>query len=85
VLPPSTEVGEAEPDEWFTLMVGPDPFSENSIIDVSDLIEKPAGTHGFLKSEGKDFAFEDGRPVKFWGIGASMTETVEAQQRQARF
>ena len=75
----------AGPDTWFTLMAGPDAFSPDSIIDMSRLIEKPAGTHGFLHSRGKDFAFEDGTPVKFWGIDASMTETVEAQERQARF
>ena len=85
VIPPETDAAEPDPDEWFTLMVGPDPFSEDSIIDMSDLLDKPAGAHGFLKSAGKDFVFEDGTPVKFWGIGASMTETVEAQQRQARF
>ncbi|MHC4518389.1 MAG: hypothetical protein ACYTAS_07365 [Planctomycetota bacterium] len=85
VLPPDADVGEAKPDEWFTLMVGPDPFSEDSIIDMSHLIDNPAGTHGFLKSVGKDFVLDDGTPVKFWGIDASMTETVEAQQRQARF
>lgn len=73
------------PGDWFVLMAGPDPFSPESIIDMSDLIEKPAGRHGFLKQEGKDFVFEDGTPVKFWGVDASMTETVESQQRQARF
>jgi hypothetical protein len=85
VIPPQTDAPDPEPDEWFTLMVGPDPFSEDSIIDMSGLLDKPAGAHGVLKSIGKDFSFEDGTAVKFWGIGASMTETVEAQQRQARF
>jgi len=85
VIPPNTEAPDPEPDEWFTLMVGPDPFSEDSIIDMSGLLERVAGTHGVLKSVGNDFIFEDGTSVKFWGIDASMTETVEAQQRQARF
>ncbi len=85
VIPPNTTEREPEPDEWFTLMVGPDPFSQDSIIDVSDLLDKPAGAHGVLKSEGKNFVFNDGTPVKFWGIDASMTDTVQAQQRQARF
>lgn len=66
-------------------MAGPDPFSADSIIDISNLIEKPTGSHGFLTSHGKEFAFEDDTLVKFWGIDASMTDTVEAQERQARF
>ena len=85
VIPPNTDAPEPEPDQWFTLMVGPDPFSEDSIIDVSDLLDKPAGTHGVLESVDKDFAFADGTAAKFWAIDASMTETVEARQRQARF
>jgi hypothetical protein len=83
--PPEVEIPQAEPDAWFTLRAGPDAFSPDSIIDMSGLIEKPAGSRGFLHSRGKDFVFEDGTPVKFWGINASMTETIEAQERQARF
>ena len=85
IVPPDPCTTPAGPGDWFTLMAGPDPFSEESIIDVSHLIEKPAGTHGFLTAPGKDFVFEDGRVAKFWAINAGMVETPEAQQRQARF
>jgi hypothetical protein len=85
VVPPDPNPPAPGPGDWFALMAGPDPFSADSIIDMSRLIEKPAGGHGFLKQQGKDFAFEDGAPTKFWGICASMTDTVEAQERQARF
>ena len=85
VIPPNADAPDPAPDEWFTLMVGPDPYSADSITDMSHLLDKPAGAHGFLKSTGKDFAFDDDASVRFWGIGASMTETVAAQQRQARF
>ncbi len=85
VVPPDPNVPAAGPGDWFVLTAGPDPFSADSIIDMSRLIEKPAGGHGVLNSRGKDFAFEDGTSVKFWGIDASMTDTVEAQERQARF
>jgi len=73
------------PEDWFMLMAGPDPHSAESIIDMSHLIEKPAGTHGFLKQSGKDFVFEDRTGVKFWGVDASMSSTVQAQHRQANF
>ena len=85
VIPPDPEPPAPGPDDWFILMAGPDQHSPNSIIDMSRLIEKPAGKHGFLKRKGKDFVFEDGTAVKFWGVDAGMTETVESQQRQARF
>lgn len=39
-------------------------------IDISFVFEeeKPAGKHGFLKADGEAFRFEDGTPVKFWGV-----------------
>ena len=85
VIPPSTEDTPSGPDEWFALMAGPDEFSEASIIDMSHLLDTPAGSNGLLQGQGKDFVFADGTPVRFWGINASMAETVVAQERQARF
>ncbi|UCG59160.1 MAG: hypothetical protein JSU70_06550 [Phycisphaerales bacterium] len=85
VVPPDPNPPAPDADDWFMLLVGPDPQSPKSIIDVSHLIEKPAGRHGPLKRQGKDFAFEDGTAVKFWGIDAAMADTAEAQQRQAKF
>jgi hypothetical protein len=42
---------------------------DSAPIDISFVFEKekPAGKHGFLKTEGKKFVFEDGTPVRFWG------------------
>ncbi len=85
VVPPNPNPPPAGPNDWFVLMAGPDPFSADSITDVSRLIHKPAGKHGFLKAPGKDFKFQDGTAVKFWGVDASMAATPELQQRQARF
>jgi hypothetical protein len=85
VIPPDPNPPAPGPGDWFMLMAAPDQFSEDSIIDMSRLIERPAGMHGFLRQQGKDFVFEDGKPMKFWAVCASMTETEQAQQQQARF
>lgn len=44
-------------------------FHDDMPIDISFVFEdeKPAGGHGFLKTLGRDFVFEDGTKVKFWG------------------
>jgi len=44
-------------------------FYDDMPIDISKVFEneKPAGKHGFLKTEGRNFVFEDGTKVKFWG------------------
>lgn len=85
VVRPNPNPPAPGPDDWFMLMAGPDRHSPDSIIDMSHLIEIPAGKHGFLKRDGKDFVFEDGIAIKFWGVNAGMTDTVDSQQRQARF
>lgn len=51
---------------WFEFRPSED-FSE-SVIDASQWLDAPAGKHGFLQMEGDDFLFEDGTPVKFWGV-----------------
>ena len=48
----------------------PYPFFYDDVpIDISFIFEdeKPAGKHGFLTVKGRDFVFEDGTKVKFWG------------------
>ncbi len=48
----------------------PYPFFHDDVpVDISFVFEseKPAGNHGFLKVSGRDFIFEDGTKVKFWG------------------
>ncbi|MBO4540046.1 MAG: hypothetical protein J5781_07180, partial [Clostridia bacterium] len=38
-------------------------------VDISSAFGKEeAGCHGFLKADGENFVFEDGTPVKFWGV-----------------
>ena len=39
-------------------------------VDISFVFEdeKPAGKHGFMLSDGETFRFEDGTPVRFWGV-----------------
>lgn len=36
-------------------------------IDMSFLLDAPAGKHGKVKAEGEKLVFEDGTPAKFWG------------------
>ena len=51
---------------WFVFK--PNTITQNNAIDMSSWLDKPAGKHGFLQMKGKDYAFEDGTPVKFWGV-----------------
>jgi len=53
-------------ENWFEFKPEED-FSEN-VIDMTDWLDAPAGNHGFLKMKGDNLVFEDGTPIKFWGV-----------------
>ena len=41
---------------------------KDSVVNVSFLNHKPAGKHGFLRVEDGNFVFEDGTPVRWFGL-----------------
>ena len=51
---------------WFPFQPG-DYFAA-STLSMQGWLDAPAGKHGFLQMRGKDFVFENGKPVKFWGV-----------------
>lgn len=52
--------------DWYEFMPDED-FSE-SVIDMSDWLDQPAGLHGFISMKNGDYVYEDGEKVKFWGV-----------------
>lgn len=61
---------ETENLEVFMSKFIPYPFFHDDVpVDISFVFEseKPAGKHGYLKTAGRDFVFEDGVKVNFWG------------------
>lgn len=52
--------------DWFPFL--PTQNSVNSRINMKNWLDSPAGKHGFVKMKGEDIAFEDGMPIKFWGV-----------------
>ena len=43
------------------------------VIDMDGWLDRPAGKHGGVRMVKDRFAFEDGTPVKFWGVNLSYT------------
>ena len=45
-------------------------YPDNMPVDISFVFEseRPAGKHGFVHADGDVLRFEDGTPVKFWGV-----------------
>ena len=64
---PSPSRKPAEP-QWFEWT----PSYLQTPVDVSFINEKPAGQHGFLTAKDGEFVFEDGTPIRFWGLSCSL-------------
>jgi len=55
-------------DQWFKYS-GTDPSKRRgTALDVSRLLDAPAGKHGAVKRQGESFVFADGKPARFWGV-----------------
>lgn len=67
---------------WFEFEAGD--FSE-SVIDMSHWLDAPAGNHGFLQMKGDDLAFEDGTPVKFWGVNVCSNKPFVPHQEAEKW
>jgi hypothetical protein len=81
---PQSRSGPSRPDEWFPVILDTDPLSVDSVIDVSHLIDAPAGQHGFLQRDAAALRFEQqSQPVKFWGAGAGPLGNSSEQMTQA--
>ncbi len=52
---------------WWSFTAAESP-AEGTAVDVSSFLDAPAGKHGFLKTKGSHFVFDDGTPARFWGF-----------------
>jgi hypothetical protein len=57
--------------DWFAFRPSKD--LTPGVIDVSGWLDRPAGKRGGVRMVKDRFAFEDGTPVKFWGVNLSYT------------
>ena len=70
-----------ETQNWF--IFNPNSKSIDNVIGMNSWLDVPAGKHGFVTSEKEKLIFEDGTPVKFWGVNISanhvFTEKKDAE------
>ncbi len=81
---PTIQSAAATPDAWFPVVMDDDKFLPDSIIDMSHLVEAPAGKHGFLKRDRDTLRFEDAStPTKFWAINGGPSPDWSARADDA--
>lgn len=67
-------------EKWFTFSPERD-FDESELM-MKDWLDTPAGKHGHVRMDGGRFTFEDGTPVKFWGVNICSREPY-AENKEA--
>ncbi|MCX7045383.1 MAG: beta-galactosidase [Candidatus Sumerlaeota bacterium] len=69
--------------KWFAFTPSDDLSS--SVIGMEDWLDKPAGKRGGVRMTGDHFQFEDGTPVKFWGVNLSYGGGCAPDNKSAEF
>ncbi|MCS6823077.1 MAG: carbohydrate binding domain-containing protein [Cytophagaceae bacterium] len=66
-LEAATLKGPMDEGKWYTITIDTK-RNGSHYVDWSSLLDAPAGKHGFAKVVDGHFQFEDGTPIKFWGV-----------------
>lgn len=70
---PGEKTGLADAGTW-AFEPDRDKFSAESLLDLSDLNEKPAGKNGYVarSSDGADLVDGAGKPIRFWAVNTNV-------------
>ena len=68
--------------QWFNFDIK-NRKSPRALVDLSCLLDAPAGKHGFLQSKNGHFAFADGTPGRFFGTNIHSVYTLDPAAEQA--
>lgn len=60
--------GDVDDSNWIEVFKIDEKTATGTVLDVSELVPAPAGKFGFVKVDGEDFVFENGRKVRFIGM-----------------
>lgn len=85
---PGEKLGLADPGMW-AFEPDRDLFSQDSLLDLSDLNEKPAGRNGRVRrsDDGADFVDGAGKPLRFWAVNTTVQyrDDVAVVEEHARW
>lgn len=62
-------IGNPDTTEWYVYAPCDEPAEiAGTPLDMSYMLDAPAGKHGAIRINGEELVFEDGTPLNFWGI-----------------
>ena len=81
-MPIPNSIPETNPDtsNWYEYEQPDYKKLKGSVLDMSGLLDAPAGKHGFVRAVGEDFVFDDGTRAKF--IGTNIVAQANFQSKE---
>lgn len=58
---------------------------DSAVTNMAAWLDKPAGKHGFVQMNGKDLVFENGTPVKFWGVNICSSNAFAEKEKAEKW
>lgn len=68
-------------NDWFQYKGVDADDVEESPLDISFILEPPAGRHGYVMAKDDKFYFEDGKEARFWGINIVSEQAFPTHER----
>lgn len=80
-LPEVSNIYNPDTTDWYAYEQPDYEKLAGTALDVSYVLDAPAGRHGYVTVNGEDFVFEDGTAVKFWGTNNAETATFQSHEQ----
>ncbi len=84
-LPERESIYNPDTSDWYVYQQPDYEKVVGSALDVSYVLDGPAGNHGFVQIQGENFVFEDGTVALFWGTNNGETSTFQSHDEIDRY
>lgn len=80
-LPEVSNIYNPDTSDWYAYEQPDYEKLVGTALDVSYVLDAPAGKHGYVTVKGEDFTFEDGTVAQFWGTNNAEIATFQTHEQ----
>lgn len=70
-LPINKDIGNPDTTNWYPYTPNDSASIKDTALDMSFLLDAPAGKHGYINADGEDLYFDDGTEARFWCVNVT--------------
>ncbi len=84
-LPEAESIYNPDTSNWYVYRQPDYEKLIGTTLDVSYVLDAPAGKHGYVTVKGENFVFEDGITARFWGTNNAETASFQSHEKVDRY